>query len=345
MKASVFRQHGGPEVLKYEDVPEPKPGPREAVIQVKASSCNYNDLWARQGLPGMKFDLPHISGSDAAGVITEIGSEVASLKVGQEVVVHPSISCRICEACARGQEYFCRQFKIWGFQTGPLDGGHAEYARIPEANAIPKPSRLSWEEAASIPLVLLTAWHMLVTRARLLPGEDVLVWGAGSGIGSVAIQIAKIIGARVIAVAGTDAKCEKAKALGADHAINHSSQDVAAEVRRLTNKKGVDVVFEHVGQATWERSIAALNWGGRLVICGNTTGFEAKTDLRFLFNKQLSLLGSHQGSKAELLEAMRLVEAGRIKPVVDRVLPLKNAAEAQRLMESRAQFGKLVLVP
>jgi len=293
----------------------------------------------------MKFDLPHISGSDAAGVVTEVGSEVTSVKVGQEVVVHPSMSCRICEACTRGQEYFCRQFKIWGFQTGPLDGGHAEYARIPEANAIPKPARLSWEEAASIPLVLLTAWHMLVTRARLGPGEDVLIWGAGSGVGSVAIQIAKTIGARVIAVAGTDAKCEKARTLGADHAVNHASQDVVAEVRKITNRKGVEVVFEHVGQATWERSLAAMAWGGRLVICGNTTGFEAKTDLRFLFNKQLSLLGSHQGSKAELLEGLRLVEAGRIRPVVHRVLPLKDAAEAQRLMEGRAQFGKLVLVP
>ncbi|MFQ5828306.1 MAG: zinc-binding dehydrogenase [Candidatus Methylomirabilia bacterium] len=345
MKASVFHQHGGPEVLKYEDVPEPKPGPREVVIQVRASGCNYNDIWARQGLPGMKFDLPHISGSDAAGVVSQVGSEVTSVKAGQEVVVHPSISCRICEVCTRGQEYFCRQFKIWGFQTGPLDGGHAEYAKIPEANAIPKPTTLSWEQAASIPLVLLTSWHMLVTRARLCPGEDVLVWGAGSGIGSVAIQIAKLMGARVIAVAGTDAKLEKAKALGADHVINHASQDVVAEVRRITNRKGVEVVFEHVGQATWERSIAAMTWGGRLVICGNTTGFEAKADLRFLFNKQLSLLGSHQGSKAELQEGLRLVEAGKIRPVLDRVLPLKDAAEAQGLIESRAQFGKLVLIP
>ena len=345
MKASVFHQHGGPEVLRYEDVPEPRPGPREVVIRVKASGCNYNDLWARQGLPGMKFDLPHISGSDAAGVVTEVGSEVASIKVGQEIIVHPSISCRICEPCTRGQEYFCRQFKIWGFQTGPLDGAHAEYARIPEANAIPKPRNLSWEEAAAIPLVLLTAWHMLVARARLLAGEDVLIWGAGSGIGSVAIQIAKIIGARVIAVAGSDAKLEKARALGADHMINHASQDVVAEVRKITNRKGVEVVFEHVGQATWERSITVMGWGGRLVICGNTTGFDAKTDLRFLFNKQLSLLGSHQGSKAELLEGLRLVEAGRIRPVLDRVFPLKDASEAQRLMESRAHFGKLVLVP
>jgi len=345
MKAIVFHQHGGPEVLRYEEIPGPTPKSHEVVIQVKASGCNYNDIWARQGLPGMKFDLPHISGSDAAGVVTQVGGEVTSVKVGQQVVVHPSIACRICEACTGGQEYFCRFFKIWGFQTGPLDGGHAEYARIPEANAVPKPANLTWEEAASIPLVLLTAWHMLVTRARLAPGEDVLVWGAGSGVGSMAIQIAKTIGARVIAVAGTDAKCEKAKSLGADHVINHATQDVVAETRRITNRKGVEVVFEHVGQATWERSITVLAWGGRLVICGNTTGFEAKTDLRFLFNKQLSLLGCHQGTKAELLEGLRLVEAGRIRPVIERVMPLKDAAEAQRLVESRAQFGKLVLVP
>ncbi len=345
MKAIVFHHHGGPEVLKYEDVADPVAGPRDVVIQVKASGCNYNDLWARQGLPGMKFELPHISGSDAAGVVTAIGAQVTAVKVGQEVVVHPSMSCRMCPACTRGQEYFCRYFKIWGFQTGPLDGGHAEMARLPEANVIPKPANLTWEEAASIPLVLLTSWHMLVTRARLAPGEDLLVWGAGSGIGSIAIQIGKLMGAHVIAVAGTDAKLEKARALGADDVINHASQDVLAEIRKLTARKGVDVVFEHVGEATWERSIAAMAWGARLVICGNTTGFEAKTDLRFLFNKQLSLLGSHQGSKAELVDAMKLVEAGKIKAVVDRSFPLRETAEAQRYMEGRNHFGKITLVP
>jgi alcohol dehydrogenase len=345
MKAILFKQHGGPDVLQYADVPDPKPRAREVVIQVKAAGCNYNDLWARQGLPGMKFELPHISGSDAAGVVTEVGSDVTAVKVGQEVVVHPSMSCRICAMCTRGQEYFCRYFKIWGFQTGPLDGAHAELARLPEANVVPKPANLTWEEAASIPLVLLTSWHMLVARARLAPGEDVLIWGAGSGIGSVAIQIAKVMGARVIAVAGTDEKLAKARTLGADDVVNHAKQDVLAEVRKLTGRKGVEVVFEHVGEATWERSVAAMAWGGRLVICGNTTGFEAKTDLRFLFNKQLSLLGSHQGTKAELLEALRLVETGRIRAVVDRALPLRECAEAQRLMESRAHFGKLVLVP
>lgn len=345
MKAIVFHEHGGLDVLRYEDVPEPKIGPNDILIRVRASGCNYNDIWARQGIPGMKFDLPHISGSDAAGEVVQVGDAVATLKVGQKVLVHPPISCRMCEVCTSGHEYFCRSFKIWGFQTGPLDGGHAEYARIPEANAIPMPENLTFEEAASIPLVLLTAWHMLVTRAQIKAGEDVLIWGAGSGVGSVGIQVAKLFGARVIAVAGSDEKLEKAKELGADEVINHRSQDVVAEVRRLTSKKGVEVVFEHVGRATWERSIASMAWGGRLVICGNTTGYEAKTDLRFLFNKQLSLLGSHQGNKAELLRALKFVENGRIRPVIDRVLPLREAAHAQRLMEERAQFGKIVLVP
>ncbi len=345
MKAIVFHEHGDINVLKYEDVPEPRIKGNEVLIKVKASGCNYNDIWARQGLPGMKFDLPHISGSDACGIVEEVGELVTSVKKGDEVVIHPSLSCRMCEMCTSGREYFCRNFKIYGFQTGPLDGAHAEYFKIHEANVIPKPKNLSYEEAASIPLVLLTAWHMLVTRAAVKAGEDILIWGAGSGVGSMAIQIAKLFGLRVIATAGSDDKLEKAKKLGADEVINHYTQDVVAEVRKITNKKGVEVVFEHVGQATWERSILSMAWGGRLVICGNTTGFEAKTDLRYLFNKQLSLLGCHQGSKAELIEALKFVEAGKIKPVVHAVLPLKECGEAQRMTETGKHFGKIVLVP
>jgi NADPH:quinone reductase-like Zn-dependent oxidoreductase len=345
MKAVVFHEHGGLEVLKYEDVPDPKPGPTDVIIKVQAAGVNYNDVWARQGLPGMKFDLPHIVGSDVAGEVAEVGSAVTSAKVGDRVMIHPGVSCRICPACTSGHEYFCRKFKIYGFQTGPLDGGDAEYCRVPEVNVVPMPSNLNWEEGAAIGLVLLTVWHMLVTRAQLKPGEDVLVWGASSGIGHVAIQLAKMMGARVIAVGGTDEKCAKAKALGADEAINYNTQDVAAEVRRITSRKGVEVVFEHTGEATWERSIQAMAWGGRLVICGVTTGFESRTDLRFLFQKQLSLLGSHQGNKAELVEGLKAVEAGKIKPVVDTVLPLRDAAKAHEMIETGNHFGKIVLKP
>jgi NADPH:quinone reductase-like Zn-dependent oxidoreductase len=345
MKAVFFKEHGGTDVLRYEEVEQPRVGPEDVLIRIKAAGMNRNDLWAREGLAGMKFPLPHISGSDAAGVVAEVGAAVKDIKIGDEIVVHPWISCRSCEACTSGQEYFCRKGKIWGFQTGPLDGSYAEYAAIPYFNAIPKPSNLGFEEAASIPLVLLTVWHMLATRAKLQPGEDVLIWGAGSGIGVIAIQVAKLFGARVIATAGSEEKLAKACELGADLAVNHYEDDVVKAVREFTGKKGVDVVFEHTGKDTWERSIASMGWGARLVVCGNTTGFEAKTDLRFVFNKQLNLLGSHQGTKAELLHAFKFVESGRIKPVVWKTFPLKDAAQAQEAMYAGKHFGNLVLVP
>ncbi len=345
MKGVVFREHGDVDVLRYEEVPVPVISPNEVLVRVKAIGMNRNDLWAREGLPGVKFAFPHMSGSDLAGVVDAVGDLVSSVKVGQDVIVHPSISCRMCAACTSGHEYFCRNFKIYGFQTGPLDGAYAEYARLPEANVIPKPANLGFEEAASLPLALLTVWHMLVTRAKIKPGDDVLIWGAGSGIGTIAIQVAKLYHARVIATAGSEEKLTRAKALGADDVIDHYTQDVVRTVRDLTGRKGVEIVFEHVGQATWERSILVLAWGGTLVICGNTTGWEATTDLRHLFNKQLSLLGSHQGSKAELLHALRFVERGEIKPVVDRVMPLREAATAQRLMYDGKHFGTIVLVP
>ena len=281
MKAVVFHSHGDVDVLKYEDVPVPALGPHDVLVKVKAAGCNYNDIWACRGMPGLKVIFPHISGSDLAGEISEIGSEVTSVQRGDRVVLHPGVSCRICEYCTSGQEYFCRGFMIYGFQTGPLQGSHAEYAKVPDVNLIPMPSRLSFEEAASVPLVFVTAWHMLVTRAGLKAGEDVLVLGAGSGVGSAAVQIAKMFGARVIATAGNDKKLQKTKELGADELINHNSQDILAEVKRLTNKRGVDVVFEHVGKATWDKSILSLAYGGRIVTCGATTGHDAMTCLLY----------------------------------------------------------------
>ena len=340
MKAILFRQHGGPEVLQYVDVPEPEPRPNEVLVRVRACALNHLDLWVRGGLPNVPIPLPHIPGSDVAGEIAKIGTEVTTVRVGQKVVLAPGVTCGKCPACISGRDNLCRQFTNLGYM---IDGGCAEFVRTPEVNCLPYPENLSFEEAAAVPLVFQTAWHMLVDRAQLRPGEDVLILGAGSGVGSAAIQIAKFFGARVITTAGSDAKLEKARELGADHVINHKSQKIRDEVRRITNKRGVDVVFEHVGTATWDDSLASLALAGRLVTCGSTTGYDAKLDLRFLFSRQLSLLGSYMGAKSELHTIMKLVAAGRLKPVVDRIFPLADATAAHTYLESGQQFGKVVL--
>jgi len=340
MKAIVFHQHGGPEVLKYEDVPDPVIRTSEVLVRVKACALNHLDLWVRLGIHGVPIPLPHIPGSDVAGEIAQIGADVTTVRVGQKVVLAPGVTCGKCPACLAGQDNRCRNFTNLGYM---IDGGCAEFVRVPEVNCMPYPENLSFEEAASIPLVFQTAWHMLIARAELQPGEDVLILGAGSGVGSAAIQIAKFFGARVIATAGSDAKLQKGKELGADHLINHKAQKIREEVRRITGKRGVDVVFEHVGTATWDESFASLAPSGRLVTCGATTGFDARVDLRFLFSRQLSLLGSYMGTKSELLTVMKLVAAGRFKPVVDRVFPLAEAAAAHAYLESSSQFGKVVL--
>ena len=340
MKAIQFKQHGGPEVLEYTDVPGPAARFNEVVVRVRACALNHLDLWVRQGLPNVPIPLPHIPGSDVAGEIAQIGSEVTTVRVGQKVVLAPGVTCGKCPACVAGLDNRCRQFTNLGYM---IDGGCAELVRAPEVNCFPCPENLSFEQAAAIPLVFQTAWHMLVIRAELQPGEDVLILGAGSGVGSAAIQIAKFLGAQVIAAAGTDEKVAKARELGADHTINRKSQKIRDEVRRITNKRGVDVVFEHVGIATWEDSLGSLAASGRLVTCGATTGFDAKVDLRFLFSRQLSLLGSYMGTKSDLRTVMKLVAAGRLRPVVHRVFPLAEAAAAHAYLESGAQFGKVVL--
>jgi NADPH:quinone reductase-like Zn-dependent oxidoreductase len=340
MKAIVFREHGGPVVLKYTDAPDPVVRANEVLVRVKACALNHLDLWVRRGIPGVPFPLPHIPGSDIAGEIAAIGADVTTVRVGQKVVLAPGVSCGKCAACISGQDNRCRQFTNLGYM---IDGGCAEFVRAPEVNCMPYPENLSFEETASIPLVFQTAWHMLVARAELQPGEDVLVLGAGSGVGSAAVQVAKFFGARVIATAGSDEKLQKAKELGADQLINHKTQKIREEVRRITGKRGVDVVFEHVGTATWDESIASLASSGRLVTCGATTGYDAKIDLRFLFSRQLSLLGSYMGTKSELQTVIKLVAAGRLKPVVDRVFPLSEAAAAHAYLESSSQFGKVVL--
>ena len=342
MKATVFKQHGGPDVLEYIDVPDPTIRANEVLVEVKACALNHLDVFVRNGLPGIQIPLPHILGCDVAGVVREVGEVVNWVKPGDEVMVQPGGSCGHCEACLSGQDNLCREYDMIGYRR---DGGYAELVAVPGVNIIPKPSQLSWEEAAALPLVTLTAWHMLVTRANVQPGEDVLVHAAGSGVGSIAIQIAKLRGARVITTASSDEKLAKARELGADQTINYSRDDWPKEVRRLTERRGVDVVVEHTGAATWPGSISSLKNNGRLVTCGATSGFDAHTDLRQVFYRHLTLLGSFMGSKSELLEAMKFVAQGKIRAVVDRVFPLSEARQAHELMENRGQFGKIVLKP
>jgi NADPH:quinone reductase-like Zn-dependent oxidoreductase len=341
MKAVIFAQHGGPEVLEFTEVADPQIKANEVLIEVRACALNHLDLWVRGGLPGIKIPLPHILGNDVAGVVREVGELVTWVKTGDEVMVQPGVSCGHCAECLAGRDNMCPEYDIIG---SGRDGGYAELLVVPGVNVIPKPKNLTWPEAATLPLVTLTAWHMLISQAKLQPGEEVLVHAAGSGVGSLGIQIAKLFGARVIATAGSDDKLSKARELGADETINYTNDDWPKEVRRLTNRRGVDVVFEHTGAATWPGSLVSLKKGGRLVTCGATSGFDARTDLRQVFYRHLTILGSMMGSKAELLAAMKFIEAGRIRAVVDRTLPLAEARQAHELMQDRAQFGKLVLL-
>ncbi len=342
MKAVIFKKHGGPEVLEYADAPDPTIRANEVLVEVKACALNHLDVWAREGLPGIDIALPHILGNDIAGVVREVGELVSWVQTGDEVMLQPGVSCGHCAECLAGRDNLCREYDIIGYRR---NGGYAQFVNTPAVNVIPKPTELSWEEAAALPLVTLTAWHMLVTRAAVQPGESVLIHAAGSGVGSIGIQVAKLRGARVIATASSDEKLAKAKELGADDLVNYTGIDWPKAVKRLTDRKGVDVVFEHTGAVTWPGSIASLKTNGRLVTCGATSGFAAQTDLRQIFYRHLTILGSFMGSKAELLEAMKFIESGKIRAVVDQTLPLTEARHAHELMEDRAQFGKLVLVP
>ena len=343
MKAVVIRSHGGPEALLMEEKPVPAPGPGQVRVRVTAVALNHLDIWVRRGVPGHPFPLPLTPGCDIAGVLDDPGPGGAGeFKAGDPVLVAPGVSCGACEACARGRDHLCRHYGILGETR---DGGCSGYAVVPAVNLLPFPKGLPPEQAAALPLVFLTAWHMLVERAGVRPGDDVLVHAAGSGVSSAAIQIARTFGARVINTVGSDAKRERALALGADEVVNYREQDFAKEVRRFTGKRGADVIIDHVGPDTWEGNIRSLAKGGRLVLCGSTSGFEVKTDTRFLFFKNLSILGSTMGSRGELHEILRLVERGLLRPVVDSVLPLADVAEGHRRLEAREVFGKVVLVP
>jgi len=340
MKAIRFHQFGGPEVLKLEDVPDVRPREDQVLVRVRACALNHLDLWVRKGLPGVK--LPHINGSDMAGDVVEAGSYVSGVKRGARVLLAPMTFCNHCAQCTAGQQSFCREFTVLGYLN---DGGNAEYIAVPEVNVIPIPDSLSYDQAASVPLVFLTAWHMLVTRARIKAGDTVLVLGGGSGVGSAAIQICKMLGATVIATAGDDAKLQKSRVLGTDYMINHYKQKIADEVRRITSKAGVDIVFEHVGAATFDESVHSLRPGGTLVTCGATTGPEAKFDIRVLFSRQLSFLGSYMGTMGDLHEVLKHVFCGKLKAVIDRTYPLSEARVAHQRLEKSEQFGKIVLNP
>jgi NADPH:quinone reductase-like Zn-dependent oxidoreductase len=340
MKAVLFREHGGPEKLTFEDLPMPTIGTGEVLVRVKACALNHLDIWIRQGNPAYPIPLPHVSGSDIAGVVEQVGAQVEGVTIGARVFVSPGLSCWTCENCLAGRDNFCSTFGVIGAKT---HGGYAEYVKVPFRNVLPMSENLTFEQAAAFPLVSVTASHMLFALAGLQHGETVLIMGAGSGVGSMAIQLAKLAGARVITTVGSDEKIPKAVVLGADAVINHSKEKMAERVKLLTEGKGVDVVIEHIGPEVWETCLASLAKGGRLITCGATTGAEVKLDLRYLYSRQFTIKGSYMGTRAELLKAAELMGQKRLIPVIDRTYPLQEARAAQELMLSRKFFGKIVL--
>jgi NADPH:quinone reductase-like Zn-dependent oxidoreductase len=341
MRALALDALGGIEHLAVRDFPEPAIQRADDVrVRVRMAAFNHLDLWVARGLPGLELQLPHIVGSDAAGVVDSVGPAVRGLAPGDRVMINPGLSCAACEACLAGDEPLCRRFRLLGEHTA---GVAAEYVVVPEGNLARIPDGMPWDRAAAFSLVTLTAWRMLTARASLRPGESVLIWGIGGGVSQAALQIAKLFGAYTIVTSSTPEKLDAARELGADAGINHSTTDVVAAVRERTASRGVDVVVDSVGQATWDKSLRALRRGGRLVTCGATTGPSASLDIRRLFWNQWTLLGSTMGSRREYREVVRLAGLGRLWPVVDRVVPLDRALEAFRRLAAGEQFGKLVI--
>jgi alcohol dehydrogenase len=346
MKAAVFREYNkdSTKVVKIEDIDMPKLKSSEVMLKVEAAAYNYNDLWAIWGDP-VKVPLPHVSGSDVAGTVVEVGEDVSKFKVGERVVSHSNLSCRVCEACTSGREYDCNDRTIWGFQTGPLWGGFAQYTHLPEVNVAKIPENVSYQDASAISMVGMTAWHMLVGRAEIKPGQTVLIMGGTSGVGMAGIQIAKLYNCTVIATAGNKEKMDKCLEIGADEVVNHREADWYKKVREITRKQGVDVVFEHIGKATFPQEVGLLKSGGTLVATGATTGYDSTIDLRYLFFKGTNLLGSTQGTKAELEEVIRWTSKGKIKPLVHGVLPFDEMVKGHVMMANAEQIGKIVTNP
>ncbi|MGN6624482.1 MAG: zinc-binding dehydrogenase [Candidatus Nitrosocosmicus sp.] len=347
MKAAVFREYNQDptKVVKIEDIDVPKIKPNEVLIKAESSAYNYNDLWAIWGDP-VKTPLPHISGSDVAGTVVEVGEDVTKLKVGDRVVSHSNMSCRVCELCTSGKEYDCKDRMIWGFQTGPLWGGFAQYTHLPEVNVSKLPENVSFEDAAAMSMVGMTAWHMLVGRAKIKPGQTVLVMGGTSGVGMVGIQIAKLYNCNVIATAGNQQKMDKCLELGADNVVNHREPDWYKKVREITKKQGgVDVVFEHIGKNVFPQEVSLLKMGGTLVATGATTGYDSTIDLRYLFFKGTNLLGSTQGTKAELDQVVLWTSKGKLKPIIHTTLPFSNMVDGHVMMAGAEQIGKIITSP
>ena len=343
----MYREHSEDprQVVKIEDIDAPKPESSEVLIEVEAASYNYNDLWGIWGKP-IKIPMPHISGSDAAGTVVEIGENVtANIKIGDRVVAHPNLTCRVCYECTSGREYDCLNRKVWGFQTGPLWGGFGQYTHLPAVNVVKLRDNVSFNDAAAISMVGMTAWHMLVTRANIRLGQTVIIMGGGSGMGIAGIQIAKLFNCLVIATAGNKDKMDKCLQLGADFAVNHRESDWYKKVREITNKQGVDVIFEHIGKSTFPQELSLLKMGGTLVSTGATTGYDSTIDLRYLFFKGINLLGATQGTKAGLEEVIRWVSEGKIRPIIDTILPFSNMVEGHVKMAESQLFGKILTTP
>ena len=341
MKAVRMHGYGGLDQLFYEDAPQPKiTQPDEVIVRLEAAAINHIDIWNRMGTTGVALSLPHILGADGAGIVSEAGEEVASLKPGDAVCLYPPTGCGHCEFCLTDRDFMCIRLRALGER---LEGTYAQYVKLPARNCFPIPAGLSFEEAAAFPLVFITLWRMIVTNAGLKPGETLLIVGIGGGVASATLQVAKKLGARVIVTSGSDEKLERAKSLGADHGINHRAQDFAQAAGQWTGGRGVDVVLDCVGGEVWPKSLASLARGGRLVTCGATAGGQPLDDLTAIFSKQLKIYGSTLGSRQEFRQLLSFLGVSRIKPVIDSVFPLEEAAAAQHRLEEAKQFGKIVL--
>ena len=341
MKAVTFHKHGGADVLQYEDVPDPQPPKaNEVLVDIQAVGINHLDIWVRMGMPGVTLPLPHIPGSDAAGVIAECGKGVEDLAKGDRVIISPGMGCGECKHCTSGWDSLCDSYHLLGLQ---VDGTYCEKIVVPARRVIKVPESLSFEEWAAVPLVFLTAWHMFHGHANIQSTDKVLVHSAGSGIGSAAIQIARLAGAEVFTTVGSQTKAEKASALGAQHVIHYKEKDFSKEVKALTDDRGVDIIFEHIGPETWQKNLACLAKGGRMVTCGATSGPNIEMDVRLLFMRQQTIKGSYMGGHEELTKVLELLGEGKLKPVVDQTFSLKEAGKAHAYLESRQNFGKIIL--